>query len=144
MAPVPSRLAGDLRSARPADFSHSRATSAISSQTRFAFLPEIALKVGYQATSRLRIHAGCHFLYWSNVVCPGNVIDTGVNPSQLPPGPLVGPARPVPRLDGTDFWAHGLTSARSTTFDNTRCAATHEGHIPANQLKPRSFQKPPG
>jgi Putative beta barrel porin-7 (BBP7) len=80
------------------------------SQTRFAFVPEVALKVGYQVTSRLRVHAGYDFLYWSNVVRPGNVIDTGINPSQFPPGPLVGPARPAPpRLDGSDFWAQGLT-----------------------------------
>jgi len=78
------------------------------SQTRFAFVPEVAVKVGYQVTSRLRVHAGYDFLYWSSVVRPGNVIDTGINPSQFPPGPLVGPARPAPRLEGSDFWAQGL------------------------------------
>jgi hypothetical protein len=78
------------------------------SQTRFAFVPEVALKLGYQVTSGLRIHAGYDFLFWSNVVRPGNVIDTGINPSQLPPGPLVGASRPAPRLDGSDFWAQGI------------------------------------
>jgi hypothetical protein len=32
----------------------------------------------------------------------------GVNPSQLPPGALVGASRPAPRLDGSDFWAQGI------------------------------------
>jgi Putative beta barrel porin-7 (BBP7) len=78
------------------------------SQTRFAVVPELALKVGYQVTPQFRIHAGYDFLFWSNVVRPGNVIDTGINASQLPPGTLVGASRPVPRLDGSDFWAHGI------------------------------------
>jgi hypothetical protein len=78
------------------------------SQARFAVAPELALKAGYQVTSQLRIHAGYDFLYWSNVVRPGNVIDTGVNPSQLFSGTLAGARRPAPRLDGTDFWAQGF------------------------------------
>jgi hypothetical protein len=77
-------------------------------QTRLAVVPEAALKVGYQVTPRLRIHAGYDFLYWSKVVRPGNVIDTGINTSQISPGSLVGPSRPAPRLDGSDFWAQGL------------------------------------
>ncbi len=78
------------------------------SQTRFAVVPELALKAGYQVTPQLRIQAGYDLLFWSNVVRPGNVIDTGINPTQIPPGPPVGPSRPAPRLDGTDFWAQGF------------------------------------
>jgi hypothetical protein len=86
------------------------------SQTRFAFVPEVALKLGYQVTSRLRIHAGYDFLFWSNVVRPGNVIDTGINPTQLPPGTLVGASRPAPRLDGSDFWAQGFDAGAVFSF----------------------------
>jgi hypothetical protein len=43
------------------------------SQARFAVAPELALKAGYQVTSQLRVHAGYDFLFWSNVVRPGNV-----------------------------------------------------------------------
>jgi hypothetical protein len=86
------------------------------SQTRFAVVPEVALKLGYQVTSQLRIHAGYDFLFWSNVVRPGNVIDTGINPSQLA-GPLVGASRPAPpRLDGSDFWAQGIDLGAVFTF----------------------------
>ena len=81
-----------------------------------AVVPEVALKLGYQVTPGLRIHAGYDFLYWSNVVRPGNVIDTGINPSQLPPGPLVGASRPAPRLDGSGFWAQGLNLGAVFSF----------------------------
>ena len=86
------------------------------SQTRFAVVPEVALKLGYQVTSQLRIHAGYDFLYWSNVVRPGNVIDTGINPTQIPPGPIAGVSRPLPRLDGSDFWAQGVNLGAVFTF----------------------------
>jgi hypothetical protein len=86
------------------------------SQTRFAVVPEVALKLGYQVTSQFRIHAGYDFLFWSNVVRPGNVIDTEINFSQLPPGPLVGASRPLPRLDASDFWAHGIDLGAVFTF----------------------------
>jgi hypothetical protein len=86
------------------------------SQTRFAFVPEVALKLGYQVTSQLRIHAGYDFLFWSHVVRPGNVIDTGINPTQLPPGTLVGASRPAPRLEGSDFWAQGLNLGAVFSF----------------------------
>jgi hypothetical protein len=78
------------------------------SQARFAVVPELALKAGYQVTPQLRIHAGYDFLFWTNVVRPGNVIDTGINAGQIPPGALVGASRPAPRLDGSNFWAQGL------------------------------------
>jgi hypothetical protein len=78
------------------------------SQARFAVVPEVALKAGYQVTSQLRIHAGYDFLFWSNVVRPGGVIDTGINPTRIPPGIPAGVSRPAPRLDGSDFWAQGI------------------------------------
>jgi hypothetical protein len=86
------------------------------SRTRFAVVPELSLKAGYQVTSQLRVQAGYDFLYWSNVVRPGNVIDTGINPSQIPPGALVGASRPAPRLDGSDFWAQGIDLGAVLSF----------------------------
>jgi Putative beta barrel porin-7 (BBP7) len=86
------------------------------SQTRFAFVPELAVRVGYQVTPHVRVHAGYDFLFWSNVVRPGNVIDTGINPNQIPPGVLAGPSRPAPRLDGADFWAQGFNLGAVFSF----------------------------
>lgn len=86
------------------------------SQTRFAVVPELALKAGYQVTSQLRIRAGYDLLFWSNVVRPGGVIDTGVNPTQIAGGILAGPSRPAPRLDGSDFWAQGIDLGAAFSF----------------------------
>jgi hypothetical protein len=51
---------------------------------------------------------GYDLLDWSSVARPGTVIDTGINPTQIPPGPPVGVSRPAPRLDATDLWAQGF------------------------------------
>lgn len=89
-------------------------------ETRFAVLPELALKAGYQVTPHLRLHAGYDLLFWSDVVRSGSVIDTGINATQLPtfsgPGTLAGPARPLPHLDGSDFWAQGVDFGAVLTF----------------------------
>jgi hypothetical protein len=80
----------------------------------FSVVPEIGINVGCQVTNHLRAFAGYNFLYWSNVVRPGDQIDFGVNPTQLPsargPGMLVGPARPAFAFHDTDFWAHGINA----------------------------------
>ena len=51
---------------------------------------------------------GYSFIYWSRLARPGDQIDTDLNLSQLPPGPLAGAARPEFDMHFTDFWAHGL------------------------------------
>jgi hypothetical protein len=79
---------------------------------RFAVVPEVGINVGYQVTENLRAFVGYSFLYWSNVVRPGDQIDRAVNPSQFPQSAavpqLIGPARPAPVLRDTDFWAQGI------------------------------------
>jgi len=84
--------------------------------TRFAVAPELAVKAGYQVTPQLQLHAGYDLLFWSNVVRPGGVIDTAINPNQLPPSPPVAANRPAPRLDGADFWAHGIEVGADFSF----------------------------
>ena len=83
------------------------------SQNRFSVVPEVGLKLGYQLKPALRIFIGYNFLYWNNVVRPGDQIDRMVNTSQLPsifgPGQLVGPARPNFSFRQTDFWTHGVS-----------------------------------
>jgi hypothetical protein len=83
------------------------------SRDRFAVVPEVGINVGYQVTQHLRAFVGYSFLYWSDVVRPGDQIDRAVNPTQLPrsaTAPLLsGPARPAPVLRDTDFWAQGIS-----------------------------------
>ncbi len=76
---------------------------------KFAVVPEVTARLGVQLTDNIRIYGGYNFLYWSNVVRPGDVIDLRVNGSQLPPrtnqtGEL------FPRFEPkySDFWAHGV------------------------------------
>jgi len=80
------------------------------SRERFAVVPEVGIKLGYQLTDNLRIQAGYNFLYWSEVVRAGNQIDTNVNPNLLPPvaNPVAGPLRPAVNIQGSSFWAQGL------------------------------------
>lgn len=75
----------------------------------FSVVPEVGVKLGMQVTDHLRIFAGYNYLYWSNVIRTGGVIDTRVNASQLPPSDgVVGPAFPQYSPARTGFYAHGI------------------------------------
>jgi hypothetical protein len=81
------------------------------SNDAFSVIPAVELKVGYQISQRVAVFAGYNFLYWSNVVRPGEQIDRNINPSQSPifgGGALVGQAAPAPLFNHSDFWAHGV------------------------------------
>jgi hypothetical protein len=88
------------------------------SRDRFAVVPEIGVKLGYQLTPHLRLQAGYSFLYWSEVVRPGNQIDLRVNPNLLPPvaGPVTGPLQPAANIQGTPFWAQGFSFGLQVRF----------------------------
>jgi hypothetical protein len=75
---------------------------------KFAVVPEAGLTVGCQVTDHLRLSVGYTFIYWSDVARPGNQIDLTINPSQLPPGRLSGPARPAFAFHDSDYWAQGI------------------------------------
>lgn len=79
----------------------------------FSAIPQFQLKVGYDLTSRIRATFTYDALFWDNVVRPGEQIDRVINLSQASPnlgggGALVGPARPGPQRNTSDFWAHGV------------------------------------
>ena len=78
----------------------------------FAVVPEVGLNLGVQLTDRIKFQLGYHFLYWSSVVRPGDVIDRTVNrfavPSDQNFGLGTGPARPAFTFHATDYWAQGL------------------------------------
>jgi hypothetical protein len=80
----------------------------------FAVVPEGVVRVGYQFKDRSRLFVGYDFLYLSDVARPGDQIDRGLNPLQIPLAssgrvPLSGPERPQFMLHRSDFWAQGLT-----------------------------------
>ena len=76
---------------------------------KFATVTEVGLKAGLQVTDNLRVYAGYNFIYWSDVIRTGGVIDLRVNGSQIPPRTNVTGAL-YPRFEPryTDFWAHGI------------------------------------
>lgn len=75
----------------------------------FSIIPEFGATLGFALTPSLRVTAGYSFLYWTNVVRPGDQIDLTVDTDQLPPASASNnSARPHLVLDDTDFWAQGL------------------------------------
>lgn len=75
----------------------------------WAVVPDLDLTVGWWLTSHCRFLLGYSIMYWPGVARAGEQIDFGVNPSQLPPGTLVGPARPAFVLHRSDLFAQGLS-----------------------------------
>ena len=75
----------------------------------FSVVPEIGLKLGVQVTDHLRVYGGYNFLYMSSVTRPGDIIDTRVNSSQIPPRTnQTGELFPKFEHRSSDFYAHGV------------------------------------
>jgi len=79
------------------------------SQTKFAVVPELSLKAGYQIAPAWRLTVGYDVLYWTGVQRAGGLIDTNINPSLVPPGPPAGPTRPLPVMNTTNLLAQGFS-----------------------------------
>jgi Putative beta barrel porin-7 (BBP7) len=78
---------------------------------QFAIIPSVELKAYVMLTTQLRAFVGYDFLYWNQVVRPGNQIDHNINLSQsavFGAGVLSGPASPSPVMSRSDFWAQGI------------------------------------
>jgi hypothetical protein len=78
------------------------------SQTRFAAVPELALKAGYQVAPRWQIVAGYDIMYWTDVQRAGGLIDLTVNPGLIPPPTPGGPQRPQPMFNTSPLLAQGF------------------------------------
>ena len=79
------------------------------SQTRFAAVPEISLKAGYQVAPQWQIVAGYDVLYWTGVQRAGGLIDTTINPNLIPPATPGGPQRPMPVFNTSSLVAQGFS-----------------------------------
>ena len=79
---------------------------------RFSVAPEISLNVGYRLTPGLRVFAGYNFLYWSNVIRPGDQIDHTVDltfvPNSLMGSNFSGQYRPRPLFKQSDLAINGI------------------------------------
>jgi len=78
----------------------------------FTVVPEGSLTVGYQVTDKMRLYAGYSFLYWSSVIRPGDLLEHGINPAEVPSSPAFGsgalPGQPPRQNNQADFWAQGF------------------------------------
>lgn len=106
----------------PAGYLAASTNSGKHSRTRFAFIPEAIINLGYQFTDCLSLQVGYTFLYVNNVVRAGNQIDRTINPSQVPgitldpSTALVGTPRPMPLSKTSSLWAQGLNVGLEYSF----------------------------
>lgn len=103
---------GNVVATAPGGFLALGSNSGEFDENDFTLVPEGTINVSYCLGERIRLTAGYTFLYWDNVLRPGDQLDRGVNISQVPVasgGALVGPARPAPVLSETHFWAQGVS-----------------------------------
>ncbi len=87
----------------------------------FSVVPEAQLKIGYQFSPRLNGFLGYNFLYWSNVVRPGNQVNRTVDGQGIPTSgfynPTVTTSAPAPpNFAQSGFWAQGLTFGLQFSF----------------------------
>jgi hypothetical protein len=86
----------------------------------FSVVPEVGINVGWNITENLKATFGYNFLYWSQVIRPGNQIDHNNNPSLVPTsqffGNGLGSNVPAVNFRETGFWAQGLTFGLVLTF----------------------------
>ena len=79
----------------------------------FVAIPEIGLKASRQIGDRMRAFMGYDFMYWSDVVRPGNQINRNINVSHVPTAVLFNaaddPRQPAPLFQTSDFWSQGLS-----------------------------------
>jgi hypothetical protein len=87
--------------------------SGSTTQTRFAAVPDLAVKAGYQFAPAWQVVAGYELLYWTGVQRAGGLVDTTVNPNLIPAvgggGGGGGPQRPQPQFDTSSLLAQGFS-----------------------------------
>ena len=82
------------------------------STNQSSVIPAVEMKLSMFLTSNLRAFVGYDFMYWTQVLRPGNQIDRNINLTQstvFGNGALLGAANPAPLFSRSDFWAQGIT-----------------------------------
>ena len=77
----------------------------------FSMVPELDLNLGWQLTNHLRLNFGYSFLFWTNVLRPGNVLDRTVDGGNILSDPWYGlsnQGRPGLTTRRSDFWTQGF------------------------------------
>ena len=80
-------------------------------KNQFSVVPEVTLTAGYRVTPNFRVTGGFNFLYWSNVIRPGDQIDRVVDLTFVPNSlniPFSGQNRPQPTFKQSDLFVPGI------------------------------------
>jgi hypothetical protein len=84
---------------------------------RLSLLPEVGVRARYALTEHLTVSLGYSVLYLNRILCPGDLMDTHVNITQLPGrGPVRGPLVPALQDVHTDYFAHGINAGLEVCF----------------------------
>jgi hypothetical protein len=77
-------------------------------RTQVSFVPEVGVNAGVNLTRWCRLNAGYSFLFWGNVVRPGDQIDRTISPNLQPTdqgfGITASPPRPLFAFHQSNFW----------------------------------------
>jgi hypothetical protein len=79
-------------------------------------ISELAIAVRHRFPRGVVASVGYSVMYWSDLGRAGNAIDRTINPTQIPPDTLAGPARPEFDFQSTDFWARGVNFGLEFNF----------------------------
>lgn len=91
-------------------------------QVCFEALPAATLRFGVNLLRDLRLSFGYDFLFLSNVLRPGDQIDSAINETQAgaasggKPPVLTGPARPRLLMHQATYWAQGINAGIEARF----------------------------
>lgn len=86
-------------------------------QTKFAVMPEFATTLNYELGSCWNVSLGYTLLIATNVLRPGDQINTNVDPRQFPPPAAGGPfTAPWFKFNDSDIWLQGISVGLERTF----------------------------
>ncbi len=78
-------------------------------RSRFAVIPEFGVNLHRQLNACWKVNLGYSLIIVTNVVRPGDQIDTQVDPNQFPPPATAGPfTSPAFAFHDSDIWLQGL------------------------------------
>ncbi len=88
------------------------------SSDKFAVVPEAQIKIGYALSPRLRATLAYDFLYYSNVMRPGDQINRAIPKGQTfnQADPVVSTTSPSRLSKTSDFFAHGVSVGMELRF----------------------------
>lgn len=91
-------------------------------KSKFAYVPEVDLNIGYTICGCMQIRVGYTFLYASEVLRACKQVRRGINPTQAttytnnPPSTLQGKAAPKVRLKSDSLWVQGINAGITLPF----------------------------